>query len=265
MASTERINPINKIQTLFEWTRPFRDIFGFVPGVRIAWQIRKAMWASSPGQSVEVAIPGWKYPIYLRTGTSDAAVFCQVFLDKQGFFPIPGTPRFIVDAGANIGLMSLCFANRFPQSEIIALEVDESNYQLLIKNCQPYDRIIPLHIGLWSHSAMLSIDNPDANSWSFQVNEVPSDTPGAIAAIGIADLLERYGHPCIDILKIDIEGSEYEIFSRGLNEWIDRTSSIVVEIHERIKPGVTDLLVSSLSEKGFSSSRFGDWWIFSRP
>jgi FkbM family methyltransferase len=233
-------------------------------GARMALQIRKAMWASPAGESVSISIPGWTHPVCLRAGSSDAAVFTQVFLDRQGFFPVSGSPRFVVDAGANIGLMSLCLANRFPQCEIVALEVDGANYRMLAENCRPYSSITPLHIGLWSHSTSLLIDNPGADSWSFQTKEVPYGTAGAITAIGMADLLERYGHSRIDILKLDVEGSEYEILSRGLAEWVDRVLTIVVEIHERIKPGVTELVLSSLTREGFSNSRFGDWWCFAR-
>ena len=40
----------------------------------------------------------------------------------------------------------------------------------------------------------------------------------------------------IDILKIDIEGAEKEVFS-DTSAWIEKVDSIIIELHERMKPG----------------------------
>lgn len=45
---------------------------------------------------------------------------------------------FIIDAGANIGLTSVYLANRFPNARILALEVDQQNFELLAENARPY-------------------------------------------------------------------------------------------------------------------------------
>lgn len=253
-----------KLASFHDWSRPFRERFGAVAGTRISLATRRAIWASQPGKFVRVAIPGWKYPFYLRSGTSDAAVFWQVFLDRQGSFPVEGTPKFIVDAGANIGLVSICLANRFPGCRILALEIDAGNYQLLVRNAQPYPNIIPLRLGLWSHSTNLTIDNPTAESWSFRAREVPYGTPESISAIGIPELLREQKWGYIDVLKIDVEGAEYEIFSKELDEWIARVGTLVIETHDQVKPGVTALITSALQAEGFSARRFGEYWIFSK-
>ncbi len=41
----------------------------------------------------------------------------------------------------------------------------------------------------------------------------------------------------VDILKIDIEGAELEIFSEGSEEWLSKIGLIIVETHERFRPG----------------------------
>jgi hypothetical protein len=41
----------------------------------------------------------------------------------------------------------------------------------------------------------------------------------------------------VDILKIDIEGAELEIFSDGADEWLPRIGLIIIETHERFRPG----------------------------
>lgn len=42
-------------------------------------------------------------------------------------------PRVIVDAGANIGLASLFFANKYADAKIIAIEPEEHNFKILKK------------------------------------------------------------------------------------------------------------------------------------
>src|SRR5438477_12484313 len=88
--------------------------------------------------------PALKHPVYLRFGTTDAWVFKEVLLDSEYDFLPPISPKVIVDAGANIGLSSIFFANKFPEATIYALEPEESNFQLLEKNASAYPRIRPL-------------------------------------------------------------------------------------------------------------------------
>jgi hypothetical protein len=46
----------------------------------------------------------------------------------------------------------------------------------------------------------------------------------------------------IDILKVDIEGAEIEVFSGC--DWIDRIGLLAIELHEEARPGCTALLDS---------------------
>ncbi len=49
-------------------------------------------------------------------------------------------------------------------------------------------------------------------------------------------IMSEYGLEKIDLLKIDIEGAEKEVFSETSN-WIGLVDSIVVELHERLRGG----------------------------
>ena len=44
--------------------------------------------------------------------------------------------QLYIDAGANIGLTSIYFANKFPNAKIVALEPEIDNYIILQKNIQ---------------------------------------------------------------------------------------------------------------------------------
>jgi len=76
-----------------------------------------------------IQLPRYEKAIFLRKGTSDKKVFREVFLFKIYNFPWPDNPpKIIIDAGANIGLSSIFFANRFPDAMIIAVEPETCSH-----------------------------------------------------------------------------------------------------------------------------------------
>ena len=57
-----------------------------------------------------------------------------------------------------------------------------------------------------------------------------------VTAMSIDKIMKDYSLTKIDILKIDIEGAEREVFS-DTSSWIEKVDSIIVELHERMKSG----------------------------
>lgn len=56
-------------------------------------------------------------------------------------------------------------------------------------------------------------------------------------------------HDCsyIDILKIDIEGSEKELFENP-TPWVDKVGMIVIELHDHFKAGCSSSVYSSTKD-----------------
>src|SRR5436309_569985 len=71
-------------------------------------------------------LKGLKHTVFLRSNTSDHSAFWQIFIDKQYEYPIEFIPNTIIDCGANIGLTSVYYANKYPQATIIAVEPEAS-------------------------------------------------------------------------------------------------------------------------------------------
>jgi hypothetical protein len=76
----------------------------------------------------------------------------------------------------------------------------------------------------------LRISDPSAEKWGIQVSEC--GTGCAIQAHTIKDLLRLSGCEKVDILKLDIEGAEEQLFGKGETDWIDLVNSIVIEFHD---------------------------------
>ena len=238
----------------------YRRRYGQVAGFLLWLQLRRHMKATR-GTLHEVRVPGLARPIFLRAGTSDVLVFIQIFIDGELEFKMPELPGSIVDAGANIGLASLYFAHRFPKAKIIALEVDQANFELLTKNTSGYPSITCVRKALWSGQAQLSILNPTDEPWAFRVGEVPGGDGTSISALGVGDLVGQFESQRIDLLKVDIEGAEKEVFQNGAGGWIDRIGVIAIELHDNIVPGCSKAFAEALVGKRHCASRSGEYTI----
>lgn len=210
--------------------------------------------------AVAVRVPGIATDVHLRPWTTDRIVFWQVFNDHEYDIDL-GRPATIVDAGANIGLTALLFANRYPEARILCIEPDPANFALLAQNIAPYDRVTAMQAGLWSHRAYLRIDNPDADPWGFRVTE--ADGPTDLPAIGVAEALDTLGVDYLDVLKVDIEGAELEVLSRS-EGWIDRIGTLIVETHDWVRPGCSAALAAVAEAGGFRTARSGENVILTR-
>ncbi len=68
----------------------------------------------------------------------------------------------------------------------------------------------------------------------------------SVSGISVSDSLEAEGLSRVDLLKIDIEGSEFEVFS-GDCSWLKRVGIIVIELHDYMRPGCSKALMDALS------------------
>jgi FkbM family methyltransferase len=179
---------------------------------------------------------GTDHPVYLRLRTSDVCAYRDVLIckDKQYEPDIPNfNPKTIVDAGAHIGMASIGFARKYPEAKIIAIEPEPENFKALLRNVSSYPSIIPIQAALWNEDGEVGLGASDAHPrGAFQIME-----NGAIRvrAITMRTLMRETGINSIDLLKMDIEGAEKEVFE--VCDWIDNVRVVSIELHDRIRPG----------------------------
>jgi FkbM family methyltransferase len=214
-----------------------------------------------PGALFDLTVPGLLASVFLRAGTSDLAVFNQVICSGETDFNLDCEPRFIIDAGANIGLSSIVLATRYPSCKIVALEVDGANFELLCKNVRPYPNVQPVKKALWSTDGSVKISNPTAEAWAFQVVSAEHDDPDAIAAISLKTLLEESGAKEISLLKLDIEGAELDILKGQPENWIGSTRVLAIELHDRFRPGCSDALENMLTGRQYREYQQGEYRV----
>lgn len=215
-----------------ELLRDYWRVFG-PAGVAIA---ARAKVLPQPGVRTLVP-PGASHPVTLRLRTSDIPTYREVFLQGAYRLDLRVPPRVIVDAGANIGLTSVDFAIRHPGARIVAIEPEASNVELLAANTAPYGDVTVVRGALWNENTEIGIVDPGLGKWGFQTRN-GSALPGTqrVQALTVDELMRRHGIDYIDVLKIDIEGAEKEVFADP-SAWIDRVGIIIVELHERLRTG----------------------------
>ncbi len=124
----------------------------------------------------------------MRLNTSDFPTFDQVFIQQEYDFDISRAPKVIVDAGANIGLASIYFANKYPDAKIIAIEPEQSNFKLLEMNVSPYPNVIPVQAALWNKNEDINLIDPGLGKWGF-MTEIKNAYTASITLSGLASII----------------------------------------------------------------------------
>lgn len=255
------VDPLSKF---IKASRPFRARFGQMSGSWL-WISMLSEKFRKPGELMRVRVPGVMSPVFLRAHTSDIEAFCQIFVHGELDEPTGREVRSIVDAGANIGLAAVFLANKYPQADVLALEVSEGNVSLLRMNVSGYPRIRQMTAGLWSHQTGLRIVNPDDAPWAFRVDEVPVGSPGAIPSIGVVDAARFFRSGFIDLLKMDIEGSELAVLNRDSDAWLPLVGRLMIELHDRFAPGCSEALDRAIARFSHRRTTRGEYHVIEFP
>ncbi len=179
----------------------------------------------------------------LRLGSSsDLDVFQQTFFWKEYEYAIRifkdklgcMNNLNILDCGANIGLVSVLFKNKFHNSKILTVEPNQRNFELLTFNLKGFQGIINLNAGIWNETTKLGVGKAfrDGKDWSFRLEK---NGEKKIQAFSISYLIAKYKFTILDILKIDIEGAEEIVFDENSDlKFLDVTKCIIIEIHDEV-------------------------------
>lgn len=203
---------------------------------------------------VSVVVPGLHHPVHLRLRTTDVATFRQVFVTAEYDCKLRKLPQIIIDAGANIGLTSVFYANKYPDARILALEPEASNFQMLKANVAHYRNITPIRAALWKTRGDVKVIDPGLGHYGFQTISQADDNSDStketsVPAVTIDGLIREFSLAHVDILKCDIEGSEREVFETATS-WVNRVGVIVIELHEHLRIGCTRSVYSAVGEFG---------------
>ena len=145
----------------------------------------------------------------------------------------------------------------------IAVEASEQNFDLLVRNTAAFPNIKPVNAALWSEPGSLVLTDPGTGLWGLQVKAAgaPSaatdhagESGALVRAITIGDIIHDHGLDKIDLLKIDIEGAEKELFSEP-GPWLAQVDAICIELHDWFKVGCTRTFFAAVHDFGVEAWR----------
>ena len=188
-----------------------------------------------------INIPVVPTPVAYRPIAEDSAVVNSIFGAQEYQLPHIENyqPKLILDCGGNIGCAAVYFANKYPDAQIYSIEPEMDNFKLLTFNTAFYENIHPIK------SALLDKE-------TFRTTTV-------------SKLLADSGFDEIDLLKIDIEGAEKEVFAApDVDDWLSKVKVLIIELHDRMKLGCSDEFFKAISKYKWYFAFRGENLIFIR-
>lgn len=147
------------------------------------------------------------------------------------------TGSTIVDIGANIGAFTVWIAKANPRARIIAVEPDPLNLTFLSRNLFQNRitnvSVVPAACGGENGEGTIYARGSGALHSLFS-NDLQGSTFQPIyktAIVTLQQVFDEHRVECCDLLKIDCEGSEYDILLNSSFKTLSRISKIALEYH----------------------------------
>ena len=192
---------------------------------------------------------------YLNKGSFRIALG-EVFFDGAYVFDAGTDCPLILDCGANIGVATLFFKHFYPKARIYAFEADPTTARTLQKN------IVQNGLeGVTAYNLMLSNSEgvhpfyvgADLEG-SLQMSALPDRLSDSRQILVNAGRLSSYIEGPVDLLKLDVEGSEFDVMT-DLRETgkIDQVRRMVIEYHHKAgrQPSCMSKFLQILEDEGF--------------
>lgn len=140
----------------------------------------------------------------------------------------------IIDCGSNIGMSLLYFKINYTNCEIVAFEPDNKNFELLKLNtsCWEFNNIQINKAAVWTNNGEINFFT--TGNLGGKIDDSKNSINGStiVKTIRLKDLLLEK----IDLLKIDIEGAEYDVLL-DCKDNLSLVSNLFIEYHGKFSEG----------------------------
>jgi len=169
----------------------------------------------------------------------------SIFSNNVRLHPFDQVPKsiaakLVLDIGANIGDVTIAALKTYSGCHVVCFEPVDATFEILDKRLAPYaDRVTIFREALSSVNGESEINITNfhgANSISAQSQMHSSLNPHVreigkqkISLARLDDIAQQFPDQQIDIMKIDVEGHEYDVINGGRNFIQNNVDTIIVE------------------------------------
>jgi FkbM family methyltransferase len=178
------------------------------------------------------------YRVHL-TGDADDVVTLLVIMGRKDYGAIPRGGK-IVDVGAHLGAFTL-EALASGAGHVYSFEPDPVFHAALLRNTEEnhlQGRVTVCRAAVVGSGGGEVVFQPSANASGHVVEGGAGSSGIRVAAITLDDIVSRHGLECIDLLKLDCEGSEYGIVFETPDPVWSRVRRIRLEYHRGQENGL---------------------------
>jgi hypothetical protein len=104
---------------------------------------------------------------------------------------------------------------------------------------------------LFNKKAYFKIIDPYNATNSFQIVETTNPEEANSSSVTLDEILTTNNWETIDVLKIDIEGAEKDLFEKNYENWLPKTKIIMVETHDRMIPKCSYTVMKTINDFNF--------------
>jgi FkbM family methyltransferase len=259
-----RVHPAQASRRIFRALAQARGVRAKIDTVRCieGWALTKFRRSASTS---EVVIDFGDVKLSLDRGRAELIPYLEIW-HEHSYDSVPGfsvdQPDCVVDVGANVGTFTLYQAICKKAKRIISFEPAPTVFPRLITNLRINGifQVEPFNTAVGDSCGIVRfVERP----MSINCQVVRNEEEKGSVEIPCVTLDSFLGHiPKIDLLKVDVEGFETEVF-KGAQETLKRTERIVVEVTgDCNRKGVDDVLKLS----GFElTTQNDDMFFYKRP
>ena len=169
----------------------------------------------------------------------------------------------VLDIGANVGSVSILLAKKYPKLKIYSFEPHPINFENFLQNIElnKVDNIIPIQKAVSKNSNVvqeLSLCYTNTGATSLFKSVAGAKDTFKVYTISIDDILNEFNINEIKFLKIDCEGSEFDILEHSAKIKNIPVHNLSVEIHTFVEPLEKETWVKARQEEINNMRKKGD-------
>ena len=199
---------------------------------------------------------------FIVSNENELALLREIFLREEYKMNLDSPPKVIFDLGANVGLSVIYFKLKYPGSRVYAFEPYPKLFRKLKEDTSVFKGVSVFDFAISDSDGVAKFFVFPQRTLSSSLLERERGQDYILCKTRMLDtIIRNLNIPRIDLLKFDIEGSEYNVFKafKGL----DKVDYVIGEVHLDLIPVSREEFLSIFKRRGFilrieelSSSRF---------